>query len=123
MQPVAAPDGDAVRHLIKDLNSPTFAVRESASRKLAAVGPPVEPFLREALKTGLSAEATERASRLLADLRRPPTPEDARQRRVIFALETNGSPDARRTLEVWAAGAAGAHLTEQSKQALGRMGR
>jgi hypothetical protein len=38
-------------------------------------------------------------------------------------LETNGSPDARRTLEAWAAGAEGAHLTEQAKQALGRFGR
>ena len=120
---IAAPDGDGIRNLIKNLNSPTFAVRESASRKLAALGAPVEPFLREALKTGLSAEASERANRLLADLRRPPTPEEIRQRRVIFALETNGSAEARRTLESWAAGAAGAHLTEQSKQALGRIGR
>jgi len=123
MSPVAAPDGDTVRNLIKDLNSPTFVVREAASRKLGEMGPPAEPFLREALKTVLSAEAAERASRLLADLRRPPTPEEIRQRRIIFALETNDSADARRTLEVWAAGAAGAHLTEQSKQALGRLGR
>ena len=42
---------------------------------------------------------------------------------INFALETNGSPDARGTLEAWANGAAGAHLTEQAKQALGRLNR
>jgi hypothetical protein len=120
---VAAPDGEQVRKLIQDLDSRTFAAREAATRKLGDLGPPAEPFLRDALKTGPSAEAAERINRLLADLQRPPTPEEVRQRRVIFALETNGSAQARRTLEAWAAGAPGAHLTEQSRQALGRLGR
>ncbi|HKB02139.1 MAG TPA: WD40 repeat domain-containing protein, partial [Gemmataceae bacterium] len=121
--PAAAPDGEQVRKLIQDLDSRTFAARETASRRLTELGERAEPFLRQALKAGLSAEAAERVNRLLADLQRPPTPEEVRQKRVIFALETNGTPDARRTLEAWAAGAAGAHLTEQSKQALGRLGR
>jgi hypothetical protein len=121
--PVAAPDGDAVRKLIRDLDSPAFAAREAATRKLGELGRPADPFLRQALTTGLSAEAAERAGRILADLQGPPTPAEVRQRRLIFALETNGTPEARRTLEAWAAGAAGAHLTEQSRQALGRLGR
>jgi RNA polymerase sigma factor (sigma-70 family) len=120
---VAAPDGDEIRKLIQNLDNRTFAVRDAASRKLSELGPLAEPFLRQALKVGMSAEAAERVERLLADLQRPPTPEEVRQRRVIFALEANGSTDARRTLEAWAAGAAGAHLTEHSKQALGRLGR
>ncbi|HKB40539.1 MAG TPA: WD40 repeat domain-containing protein, partial [Gemmataceae bacterium] len=120
--PVAAPDGDEVRKLIGNLDSRTFAAREAAGRKLDELGRPAEPFLRQALKGGLSAEAAERARRLLADLQRPYTPEEVRQRRLIFALETSGTAGARRTLESWAAGAAGAHLTEQSKQALGRLG-
>jgi hypothetical protein len=64
----------------------------------------------------------ERLGRLLAEHQGPPSPEEVRQRRVIFALETNGSAEARRTLEAWAGGAEGAHLTEQAKQALGRLG-
>jgi WD40 repeat protein len=121
--PVPAADGMAVRKLIGDLDSPRFAVREAAVTKLVGVGRPAEPFLREALAAKSSAEAAERLNRLLADLQGPPTPEEVRQRRVIFALETNAGPEARRTLEAWAAGAAGAHLTEQAKQALGRLGR
>jgi RNA polymerase sigma factor (sigma-70 family) len=121
--PATAPDGERVRRLIQDLDSTTFAGREAASRKLSELGPQAEPFLREARKAGLSAEAGERVDRLLADLYRPPSPEEVRQRRVIFALETNGTAGARRTLEAWAAGAAGAYLTEQSKQALGRLPR
>jgi RNA polymerase sigma factor (sigma-70 family) len=121
--PVTPPDAEAIRKQIQDLDSRTFAVREAASRKLGELGSPAEPFLRQALKTGLSAEAVERVERLLADLQHPPSPEEVRQRRVIFALEANGSVDARGTLEAWAAGAAGAHLSEQSKQALGRLAR
>lgn len=121
--PVAAPDGEAVRKLIGDLDSRSFAAREAATRKLGEIGALAEPFLRQALKAGPSAEAAERVNRLLSDLQRPPTPEEVRQRRVIFAIETNGTAAARRTLEAWAAGAAGAYLTEQSKQALGRLGR
>jgi RNA polymerase sigma factor (sigma-70 family) len=119
----AVPDPDAgeIRKQIRDLDARVFAVREAASRKLSEIGPAADPFLRQALKAGLSAEAAERAERLLADLQRPLTADEVRQRRVIFALETNGGPDARRTLEAWAAGAAGVHLTEQAKQALGRL--
>jgi RNA polymerase sigma factor (sigma-70 family) len=121
--PVTAPDAEVVRKLIDDLDSPRFAAREAAVRRLGELGRPAEPFLRAALRAKPSAEAAERLGRVLADLQRPPTPEEVRQRRVIFALETNGNAEARRTLEAWAAGAAGAHLTEQSKQALGRLGR
>jgi len=123
VSPVAALDGDAVRKLIADLDSASFAAREAATRKLGELGQPADPFLREAIRARPSAEVRERAERILAGLQRPPTPEEVRQRRLIFALETNGTAAARRTLEAWAAGAAGAHLTEQSKQALGRLGR
>ena len=121
--PVAAPDGEAVRKLIADLDSRTFATREAASRKLGELGRPAEPFLRQAPKTAPSAEAVERIDRLLADLHRPLTTDEIRQRRLIFALEASGTSEARRTLEAWAGGATGAHLTEQSKQALARLGR
>jgi WD40 repeat protein len=123
VKPIAAPDAAVVRKLIADLDSPRFAARDAASRKLGELGRPAEPFLREALKASPSAEAVERIDRLMADLHRPLTADEVRQRRLIFALETSGTPEARRTLEAWAAGAAGAHLTEQSKQALGRLGR
>ncbi|WP_020473585.1 WD40 repeat domain-containing protein [Zavarzinella formosa] len=119
--PVAAADAQAIRQLIRDLDSPRFAVREEAARKLAEAGQPAGPLLRQALKTGQPAEAAERIERILASQARALTPEEIRQRRVIFALETNGSADARRTLETWAAGAPGGHLTEQAAQALGRM--
>ncbi|WP_157368557.1 WD40 repeat domain-containing protein [Zavarzinella formosa] len=119
--PVAAADAQTIGQWIRDLDNPRFAAREAAARKLAEAGQPIGPFLRQALKTGQPAEAAERIERLLADLARPLTPEEIRQRRAIFALETNGSVDARRTLEAWAAGAPGGHLTEQAAQALGRM--
>lgn len=121
--PVAAPEGGAIRKQIQDLDNKSFAVRDAASRKLTEFGPLAEPFLRQAQKAGLSAEAGERVERLLGALQGPLSAEDVRQRRAIFALETSGTADARKTLEAWAAGAAGAHLTEQSKQALGRLGK
>jgi WD40 repeat protein len=121
--PVGAPDGEAIRKLIQALDSSSFAARESATRKLGELGQPIDPFLRQALKASPSAEAVERIERLLTNLVRPLTPEEIRQRRVIFALESNGTADARRTLEAWAAGAPATHLTEQSKQALGRLRR
>src|SRR5262249_18507838 len=121
VSPVEALNGEGVRKLIRDLDSASFAAREAATRKLGELGQPAEPFLRQALKADASAEVRERVERLLAGLQRPPTPEEVRQRRLIFALETNCTADARRTLEAWAAGAPGAHLTEQAAQALGRL--
>ena len=107
IEPVAAPNGEAIRKLIRDLDNARFATRDAASRKLGELGQPVEPFLRAALKAGMSPEAAERIERIIAGLQHPPTPEEVRQRRVIFASETNGTPEAHRTLEAWAAGAAG----------------
>jgi hypothetical protein len=123
VKPVAVPDGEAVRKLIADLDSPRFAAREAATRELGELGRPAEPFLRRALKASPPAEAVARINRLLAELRRPLTADEAREARAVFALETSGTAGARRTLEAWAGGAAGAHLTEEAKLALGRMGR
>src|SRR5262249_58869920 len=48
----SGPSENDIRALVKQLGDDSFEAREKASARLAALGPPAEPFLREALKSG-----------------------------------------------------------------------
>jgi outer membrane protein assembly factor BamB len=56
----SGPSEDDIRALIGKLGDDSFEVREKASAALVTLGPPAEPFLRQALKSG-DAEIARRA--------------------------------------------------------------
>ncbi len=114
-------DDRRLRALLDDLDSDSFAKRESASKTLAAMGKPVEGRLRRAMADAKSVETRHRLRNLLDEMKREPTAEDFRLQRAVQLLELCGTADALRVLHEWAGGAAGALLTEQAKAALERL--
>jgi hypothetical protein len=118
----AVPFALRVRKLIADLDSGAFATRQAAQQELDRLGEAGEPFLREALAKGPSAEVKRVVERLLARLDRAgPTPERLRDGRVLTVLERIGSPAARSLLERLGKGASAAYLTEEARQACARL--
>jgi hypothetical protein len=73
------------------------------------------------LKKGPSAEGRARIEELLTRLVKPLAGAEARDARAVQALQWSGSAAARAVLKEWAAGAAGARLTEEAKRGLGVM--
>src|SRR5262249_40600760 len=71
LRPVAAPEPGRVRRLLADLDSDRFAVRERASRELAAMGELVRAPLEKALAGQPSREARRRLEQLLEKLGGP----------------------------------------------------
>jgi WD40 repeat protein len=103
LTPVAAADEFA--KLIAGLDSPKFAEREKASRRLAELGRAAERPLRLALKASPTPEQAKRIESLLA-AREPPTTrprgEDLRAVRAVAVLEACATENARRLLADWA---------------------
>jgi WD40 repeat protein len=109
---------------IADLDSDEFDRRERASHELGQLGEQAGPALRQALKAPPSAEARRRLEALLEYLEQGTTsPEQLRAVRAVQVLEGIGTPEARRVLQGWAGGAAGALLTEEARLALRRLAR
>ncbi|HKB04090.1 MAG TPA: WD40 repeat domain-containing protein [Gemmataceae bacterium] len=102
LAPVAAADEFA--RLISGLDSPKFAEREAASKRLGELGRAAERSLRQALKAGPSPEQSKRIEALLAGLTPPARPrvEDLRAARAVAVLEACATADARRLLAEWA---------------------
>jgi hypothetical protein len=125
LTPVRAPDPDRVSKLVQRLGADRYPDREAASKELLAIGRLAEPALRAALGTNLPAETRERVRKLLDvladDVGRDPPRDDLRVMRAVQALELAGTAEARGLLKEWAAGAAGARLTEEAKGALARL--
>jgi RNA polymerase sigma factor (sigma-70 family) len=97
--PLPVADPARVAKLIAALDHDHFGDREAAEAELAQLGARAETSLRNALATGLSAEATKRLDRLLGRLNRTtPQPEFLRAVRAIEALEAAGTADARQAL-------------------------
>jgi WD40 repeat protein len=101
-----APPADArrLRQLTADLDHPTYARREAASRALAELGMAAAPALRTALAKNPTPEMRWRLERLLAVLQQK---EASRSYlRAIQALERIGTDDARQLLKILADGTA-----------------
>src|SRR5262245_25903428 len=76
LKPAAPLDSKAVEQFIKDLDSPTFAVRDTATRELEHLGELAGPALRKVNVKGLSLETRMRLDKLLvAQEQYAPTPE------------------------------------------------
>ena len=67
-RPATTEPSDAVPGLIAQLGTSEFGVREQAEEKLSAMGPAIEPQLRQALNSNLSDEARTRLNDLLSRL-------------------------------------------------------
>jgi RNA polymerase sigma factor (sigma-70 family) len=118
-----APAPDIIAGLLRELDSATFAARETADRNLRDLGERAEPALRAALSTGLSAEGKRRVEAMLADIdpTRPLTGEQLRERRAAVVLERAGSGEARAVLERLSRGVESSRLTRAARDALRRM--
>jgi hypothetical protein len=112
-----------MNRLIADLDSDSFAKRESAERELAGVGELARPALERALKGRPSLEALRRVQGLLDRLRQAPSGEQVRLLRSVELLEYLGTPEARSLLQALAGGAAEARLTQEARASLERLGR
>ncbi len=94
------PREDRLARLLADLDSDSFAVRESASRELASKGKSVEPLLRRVLGEVLSPEKRRRVQELLEAFPRTPRPfrgmteQERRLVHVAIMLDRIGTPDA-----------------------------
>jgi RNA polymerase sigma factor (sigma-70 family) len=119
--PVTDPKPDVIRGWIADLDHPTFARREAASKALTEAGVLVEPAVRAALAADPTPEARQRLEKIVKALTHNPTPADVRSSRAVHAMELANTAAARRVLEEWAGGVAGAWLTVDAKRTLDRL--
>lgn len=123
LRPARGIDREEARKRIADLDSPVFATREAASRRLQLMGPAVLPYLRHP-PAGMSAEAGERLQVLVRRLSDPvPPAETLRVLRAVAVLERIGTDDARKVLDELSHGAADAPETKAARSALGRLRR
>jgi WD40 repeat protein len=123
IKPFEHPKPDAIQGLIADLDHPMFARREEASKALSDLGVFVEPAIRKALSEKPTAEARERLEKVRKGIDRKPTRIDLLHSRAVHAVELANTEAARKVLEEWAGGAAGAWLTVDAKAALERLRR
>lgn len=122
LRPVAVAETKKIQKLIEDLDDDAFAVRERATKQLAAHGGDITSLLRDAMAQRPPLELRQRLDRLLKDAhRKGPSPEGLRSLRAIQALELNASAGARRLLTELAAGAPLAERTRQARAALARL--
>jgi WD40 repeat protein len=118
IRPVPVPDVQKVTGLIRELDSPQFAVRDRASTQLIRIGEGAEGLLRKALKGELSAETRNRIEKVLGELK--PSADRLRHGRVLEVLERIGNGAAQKLLAEVAGGADGAWLTREAQAVIAR---
>jgi len=117
----SADDADRVLQLIRKLGSKRFAEREASSKELAMLAWRFRGTLRKALSEPAPLEVKRRIEAILAHSPRQFPPDSLRTLRSIQVLERIGTPEACRHLRILAEGAAAAHETAMSKNALQRL--
>jgi RNA polymerase sigma factor (sigma-70 family) len=123
LRPVRPTDPVRMARLLKELDSNDFAVREAASLELEKLGDVVGPVVRQALeRPGLSLERRRRLETISASLEEI-SGERLRSLRAVEVLELCGNEEAREMLKKLAAGADGARLTEEAREAQRRLAR
>jgi WD40 repeat protein len=123
LKPAEAPDARRVAALIARLGADRYKDRTEAFAQLRALGGPIEPELRRALKEAGSDEAQERLRDLIAEAQRQliTSGHAVGSIRAVGALERIGTQRARLALRALAAGAPAAPLTRRAQTALQRM--
>ncbi len=107
--------------LVADLDDSKFAVREKATRELAALGPLAEAVLRKKLQAKPSVEAETRIEKLLSYLKAKLNMDQLREVRAVEVLERIETREARDFLRDLAQGYEGALLTIHARDALRRL--
>lgn len=112
---------DAVRKecdaLITALDSDRFDVRDAASRRLVAMSPWIEPYLRAAQSSARTLELQRRLQAMIAHIGQSTLP----LLRAVEALEHAAGPEPRELLRALAAGEPQARITREARQALDRL--
>jgi hypothetical protein len=117
-------DPRRLAHLLADLDSREFNVREKASQELEKLAEVAEPALKNALEGRPSLEARRRIERVLEKLKEErlhPSGDRLRLIRAVEVLEQIGNQQARDVLATLAKGTPLAQLTIEAKTALERL--
>jgi RNA polymerase sigma factor (sigma-70 family) len=110
------------KQFIADLDSDTYAARESATEELSRFGDRAQPSLREVLRAAPSAETRRRVETLLVSLQVGHFPaEMLRELRGLEVLERVNTPAARQQLERLAMGLPRTRLTQEARKSLDRL--
>ncbi len=122
LKPVSGPNPKEVADLIAELGSDDFARRQDAQARLARIGEPAVPAMRQALTGSLPLEQARRLEKLILEGAAPAlTGDPLRSDRGIEILERIATPDARRLLRHLATGVAGTRFTQAAADSLGRL--
>jgi RNA polymerase sigma factor (sigma-70 family) len=121
LRPVPPVDRARVEQLLKDLDSPHFAVREKATEELRGLVDLVPKRLAAFSRSGASLEARLRLERILP--KDGPTLEARRLLWALRLLEMIGTPEARDLLRRMARGEPDALVTQEAHRALERLAR
>ena len=122
MAPVPAPDARKIDKMIANLDSGQFQKRAHAIHDLERLGEVAEAMLRKVLENKPPLESARRIETLLAKLEMQIlTADTLRGLRALEALETIGTPAARRELDRLARGAVAALLTREAQASLQRL--
>jgi WD40 repeat protein len=119
LKPIPVADAAVLDRIVRDLDNKAFAVREKASRDLAALGPGAIAGVHERKAKSSSEEVRGRVDAFLRRFESEDmTPERLRYLRALEVLAAVNAPSARAVIEGLAAGAASVWETEAAKQML-----
>lgn len=118
--PLPRPDPKEVRTWLRDLQSPTFAIREKAMNALPKCEDAILDDLIAVRLETKTLESLRRVDKLL-DRCLTDTPQRLRDTRTLDVLEAINTPEAHDVLRIWAAGAPQSRLARQASAALKRL--
>lgn len=119
LSPSTPPDARKIKMWIADLDTGNFKLRAIATQELEKLGELAAPALKQVLTTNPTVETRRRVEPLLEKLATGTlTREQLRMVRALEALETNGTPEARKLVAALAHGAAGTLQTRRAQEAL-----
>jgi WD40 repeat protein len=123
VKPVPPADEKTLTGFLHALDDNDFDVRERAEQRLKELGSVAQAALLAAVKTDLSPDTRKRVQDLLAHHQDRANPVRLRALRATEVLEYLASDEARKLLEEWRAGAAGAYLTDEATASMSRLSR
>jgi hypothetical protein len=122
LQPVPEADLQRAKKLVQDLDDDDAKKRDKAMHDLQEMAAAFEPRLMEIRRDQEPGEVRNRVQLILREAREAPVPRRLlAQLRAVSVLEQLGTPQARDVLKSVAAGAPGARLTQEAKEALERL--
>jgi len=124
LRPMPRVDQKHIDDLVKELESPQFAVRQRATQELEQLEELAIPGCQRALAGNPTPEVRRRLESLLATRRAKQqdlAPQHLRTLRALESLELCGTPEAARLLKALSHGAPDAWLTREAKAGVSRL--